>query len=69
LLISDLNIIVDWSKAPPISTRYAHTYYSNPIGEFVIDHAFYRKTMKFYETRGVWTWSQEPREKCKLYLL
>jgi LmbE family N-acetylglucosaminyl deacetylase len=69
LLISDLSMTSDWTKAPPASHRFARTYYRNPVGEFVLDHAFYRCVMQFYETRGVWTWSQLPEHKCNLFFL
>ena len=69
LLLTDLSMTVDWSSTPPAAERYARTYYCNPIGEFTLDQAFYRRVMRFYDTRGVWTWSQEPAEKCALYLV
>lgn len=69
LLISDISLTSDWTKTPPALDRYARTYYRNPVGEFALDRAFYRRVMQFYETRGVWTWSQEPAEKCGLYMV
>ena len=69
LLISDLSMTSDWTKAPPVSERYTRTFYRDLIGEFALDRAFYRRVMLFYETRGVWTWSQRPEQRCKLFLL
>lgn len=69
LLISDLQMPSDWTNVPPSSRRYARTFYDNPVAETVIDYPFYRSVSKLYETRGVWTWAQEPASKARLYLV
>jgi LmbE family N-acetylglucosaminyl deacetylase len=69
LLISDLTMSADWTKTPPSSQRYVRTYYRNLVGRFSLNHSFYRHVKQFYETRSVWTWTQEPAEECGLYLL
>lgn len=69
LLISDLVMSSDWSAAPPGAERYARMYYREPLCKVTLDPAFYRHAMQFYETRGVWTWSQQPAARCALYRL
>ena len=67
LLISDITIRSDWTKIKPESARYADAYFSKKIDTVLLDKSFYRKVMRFYETRGVWTWSQKPVSKSNLY--
>lgn len=69
ILISDITIPSDWTKIEPKSTRYANAYFSEKIDTVLLDKSFYRKVMRFYETRGVWTWSQEPICKSSLYVV
>lgn len=69
LLISDITACSDWTKIETVSARYANAYFSKKIGSVLLDKSFYRKVMRFYETRGVWTWSQNPSCKSSLYLL
>lgn len=69
LVISDIHYRADWTRVDPDSPRYADTYYRNRIATVALNQTFYRKIMRYYETRGVWTWSQEPVTTASLYQL
>ena len=69
LIISDIHYRADWTRVDPVSPLYAETYYRNRVATVDIDQGFYRKIMRYYETRGVWTWSQEPVSTANLYQL
>ena len=68
-LISDTMISSDWSNMLPMTPRYDKTYYSDLIGNFTLDDKFYKYVVRFYETRGVWTWPHNPIKNCCLYLI
>lgn len=69
LLISDIYLRADWTRVEPTSPRYKETFYRNHIDTVVLDESSYRKVQRFYETRGVWTWSQDPVQMARLYLI
>ena len=69
LVISDIHYRADWTRVDPVSPRYAETFYRNRIATVELEQGFYRKIMRYYETRGVWTWSQEPVTTANLYRL
>ncbi len=69
LLITDISLRADWTRVEPSSPQYAATFYRNRIGTVELDESCYRKVMRYYETRGVWTWSQEPSRVAGLYSL
>lgn len=69
LVISDIHYRTDWTRVDPVSPRYAETFYRNRIATVELERGFYHKIMRYYETRGVWTWSQEPVTTANLYYL
>lgn len=69
LIISDIHYRADWTRVDPVSPLYAETFYRNRIATVDIDQGFYRKVMRYYETRGAWTWSQDPVNTANLYRL
>lgn len=69
LLISDITLQSDWTQIEKKSERYVRSLYCNRIDTVELDASFYRRVMRFYESRGVWTWSQVPNNKSGLYLI
>lgn len=69
LIITDIHYRADWTRVDSDSPRYIETFYRNRFATVEIDQSFYRKIMRFYETRGAWTWSQEPVGVAGLYLI
>ena len=69
LLVSDITLPSDWTQVVKKSQRYRRSIYGEQLGTAVLDLSFYRRVMRFYETRGVWTWSQEPNPSACIYLV
>ena len=69
LIMSDITIQADWTQIKQKSERYARALYSNQIDMVELDKFFYRRVMRFYESRGVWTWYKDPNNKAGLYLV
>jgi hypothetical protein len=69
LLISDITMESDWTSISPTSKGFKAAFHRNQVSSVDLDKSFYRKTMRFYETRGVWTWSQDPCSKANLYII
>lgn len=69
LLITDISLRADWTHIEPSSPQYVNTFYRNRIDTVDLDETYYRKVMRYYETRGAWTWSEEPNRSASIYLL
>lgn len=69
VLITDMSMRSDWTNIEPHSAAYASAFYRNRLDTVNLNNSFYRRTQRFYETRGVWTWSQEPVQSTGLYLI
>ena len=69
LMISDITLRSDWTQVEPQSARYAEMFYRNLLETVDLDRSFYRKVMRFYETRGAWTWFQDPSDQARLFLI
>ena len=55
------------SEEIPKSVRKA--YYNNVICNSRLDYSFYNRCKLIYDKFNSWTWSQEPVDKCNLYIL
>jgi len=69
LLMSDITLQSDWTQVGAKSERYRRTIYSERVGTAELDGSFDRRGMLFYESRGVWTWSQDPNASAGMYLV
>ena len=69
LIMSNITMDSDWTNKLPVASRYNRSFYTNQIGSFHLDSVFYKRVVDFYETRGVWTWAQQPSSTCNLYRL
>lgn len=69
LLMSDIALQSDWTHIGEKSRRYERAVYSDRICTAELDASFYRRIMRFYESRGVWTWSQPPNPTASIYLV
>lgn len=69
LLMSDITLRSDWTQVAAKSERYGRAIYGERIGAAELDLSFYRRVMRFYESRGVWTWSQDPNPNAGIYLV
>ena len=67
LVITDIRMASDWTDLPPATNRLQRAWYQRPLGEVPLDADFYRKVMRFYETRGAWTWSVDPAARAGLF--
>jgi LmbE family N-acetylglucosaminyl deacetylase len=69
LIITDICMHSDWSASNAMTDRMRSMYFREPIGEARLDKRFYAEVKQKYELSNVWTWNQEPRDTCRLYLL
>ncbi len=69
LLITDLTMTSSWTSSRSRSARHDALYFRAPVGEAALDENFYREAQRFYETRGVWTWSEPPSRSARLYVV
>lgn len=67
LVITDIRMASDWTDLPPSTKRVLRAWYQLPLGEVALNADFYRKVMRFYETRRAWTWSIDPPASVNLF--
>ena len=67
LLMSDITLKSDWTHIEQKSARYTASIYNDQIDRMELNKSFYNKVMRFYESRGVWTWSQDPNNSSGIY--
>lgn len=67
ILTTDLVMASDWTDTPPRPCRASYLAPGELVGEAALDPNFYLKVQRYYEARGVWTWSTPPNAVAKVY--
>lgn len=69
LITTDIVMQSDWTSIVPERGAYFERIGAEPIGNAHLDADFYLRIQRFYETRGVWTWSMPPLSSARVMRL